>query len=97
MALAALGEAEPVPVIVGYVSIAAPAGMASPELPGSAQQEVVAAITRTRETLGAELFDAGVERGTAMSFDEIVGYLLGELDALIAETPESVAGPPDGG
>jgi hypothetical protein len=58
-------ENRAVPVIVGYPA-AAPAGMASPALQGSAQQEIVAVAPANAR---CRIFDTGVEQGTAMSFD----------------------------
>jgi hypothetical protein len=44
-----------------------------------------AKLDRVRQGLGAEVFDAATRRGAAMSHDEIVDYLLGEIERLEAE------------
>ncbi|MDQ6852173.1 MAG: adenylate/guanylate cyclase domain-containing protein [Actinomycetota bacterium] len=46
------------------------------------------AVASAREQLGAERYEEIWERGTAMSFDQVVDYALTELDRLIAESEE---------
>jgi hypothetical protein len=48
-----------------------------------------AALERARARLGADRYDAALATGTAMSYEQIIAYTLGELDRLLAESPES--------
>lgn len=48
-----------------------------------------AAIERARTRLGADRYDAALANGTAMSYEQIIEYTLGELDRLLADSPES--------
>jgi hypothetical protein len=57
-----------------------------PDSPDAAAQVVLDAFTHARDEAGHETFDREVTRGTALSYDEAVGYLRSTLDALLADT-----------
>jgi predicted ATPase/class 3 adenylate cyclase len=86
-AFSPLGIFEPVAPLSGYAMAAVPAVRAGPDSGFSGVEAFVAAVARARDGLGAEVFDAAVERGTTMSYDEIVQNLRDALDALLAESP----------
>ena len=50
---------------------------------------LAAKVDQARLEIGAEVFDAALARGAAMTHDETVPYLLGEIDRLIDESADA--------
>ena len=55
------------------------------ELKGSELVEHEAVRDRVRAELGEDDYAAATARGAAMSYDDILGFTLGELDRIVAE------------
>jgi tetratricopeptide (TPR) repeat protein len=82
--LVSAGELDRAAVITGVVTRGPFREMTS--LQGGPEEQARArVIEELRGRLGAPRFDAAVERGAALSYDEVIDYSVGELDALLAE------------
>jgi predicted ATPase/class 3 adenylate cyclase len=80
-----LGHAEVSAVFGGIVSGQFLGTSLIYELKGSELVEHEAVRDRVRAELGEDDYAAATARGAAMSYDDIVGFTLGELDGILAE------------
>jgi hypothetical protein len=79
--LAELGHPEPVFVIVGAIRGGALGRLRQMTAPPD--RRPAEALERARAALPKELRDQAAARGAAMSYDELVAWLVQELDALL--------------
>jgi hypothetical protein len=80
--LATLREFETAAVVAGAVRGESLARIDT--LPAYEVQYREQALEAVRTALGDERYEAALERGGAMTFDEIVAYALGELDRIVS-------------
>jgi predicted ATPase/class 3 adenylate cyclase len=81
-ALSPLGIYEPIPTFAGSIMAVV---ADHPSDAGSVVEAFLGACASAREALGADVFDAELSRGMAMSYDELVEYARHTLDDLLAD------------
>jgi hypothetical protein len=84
--LTALDRLHEAGVFDGIVTTAYPADWRT----GSAQVHQRAAVVHARASYGAERYDAAVQLGAAMTYDQAVEHTLRALDGLVNEITDAV-------
>jgi len=81
-----LGEHELAAVLGGLITSGVMASLSS--LSPEERDERAAALDAARRALGVQEYRDATGRGATMEFDDVVDYMLSELDRLIAQIPD---------